>query len=161
MYAILAAGLVILLVLLFFIGRAVGIARSRRRLPDHPAQMEPPQSPAEPESVPEPVPEPEEAPRRFGGDAGSPVIVPESVPAEEAPAPEAVTPPEEEVPAEEPEAPVSEEVPAEPEPAPEPEEPTPETPEEAPEEPEDKPQTLDRDSLDALLEEIRNMEPLI
>ena len=32
-------------------------------------------------------------------------------------------------------------------------------PEEAPEEPEDKPQTLDRDSLDALLEEIRNMEP--
>ena len=61
MYAILAAGLVILLVLLFFIGRAVGIARSRRRLPDHPAQMEPPQSPAEPESVPEtpePVPEP-------------------------------------------------------------------------------------------------------
>ena len=47
----------------------------------------------------------------------------------------------------------------EPEPAPEPEEPTPETPEEAPEEPEDKPQTLDRDSLDALLEEIRNMEP--
>ena len=33
------------------------------------------------------------------------------------------------------------------------------TPEEAPEEPEDKPQTLDRDSLDALLEEIRNMEP--
>ena len=48
---------------------------------------------------------------------------------------------------------------AEPEPAPEPEEPTPQTPEEAPEEPEDKPQTLDRDSLDALLEEIRNMEP--
>ena len=46
----------------------------------------------------------------------------------------------------------------EPEPAPEPE-PTPQTPEEAPEEPEDKPQTLDRDSLDALLEEIRNMEP--
>ena len=44
------------------------------------------------------------------------------------------------------------------EPAPEPE-PTPQTPEEAPEEPEDKPQTLDRDSLDALLEEIRNMEP--
>ena len=46
----------------------------------------------------------------------------------------------------------------EPEPAPEPE-PTPQTPEEAPEEPEEKPQTLDRDSLDALLEEIRNMEP--
>ena len=46
----------------------------------------------------------------------------------------------------------------EPEPAPEPE-PTPQTPEEVPEEPEDKPQTLDRDSLDALLEEIRNMEP--
>ena len=32
-------------------------------------------------------------------------------------------------------------------------------PEETPEEPEDMPQTLERDSLDALLEEIRNMEP--
>ena len=106
MYAILAAGLVILLVLLFFIGRAVGIARSRRRLPDHPAQMEPPQSPAEPESVPEtpesvpePVPEPEEAPAASEETPVPPVIVPESAPAEEAPAPEAVTPPEEEVPA--------------------------------------------------------------
>ncbi len=152
MYAILAAGLVVLLVLLFFMGRAVGIARSRRRLPDRLAQMEPPQSPAEPEpaqetpeSVPEPVPEPE-VPAASEETLVPPVIVPESVPAEEAPAPEAVTPPEEKVP-------------AEPEPAPEPEEPTPETPEEAPEEPEDKPQTLDRDSLDALLEEIRNMEP--
>ena len=157
MYAILAAGLVILLVLLFFIGRAVGIARSRRRLPDHPAQMEPPQSPAEPEpvpetpeSVPEPVPEPE-VPAASEETPVPPVIVPESAPAEEAPAPEAVTPPEEEVPAEETPA---EETPAEPEPVPEPE-PTPE----APEEPEEKPQTLDRDSLDALLEEIRNMEP--
>lgn len=160
-YAILAAGLVVLLVLLFFIGRAVGIARSRRRLLDRLAQMEPPQSPAEPEpapqpepvpeSVPEPVPEPE-APAASTETPVPPVIVPESVPAEEAPAPEAVTPPEEEVPAEETPA---EETPAEPEPAPEPEEPTSETPEE----PEDKPQTLDRDSLDALLEEIRNMEP--
>ena len=165
LYAILALQLVVLLVALFFIGRSVGISRSRRRLPDHPAQMEPPQSPAEPESVPEtpesvpePVPEPEEAPAASEETPVPPVIVPESVPAEEAPAPEAVTPPEEEVPAEEPEAPVSEEVPAEPEPVPEPE-PTPQTPEEAPEEPEDKPQTLDRDSLDALLEEIRNMEP--
>ncbi len=163
MYAILAAGLVVLLVLLFFMGRAVGIAHRRRRLPDHPAQMEPPQSPEEPESVPEtpesvpePVPEPEEAPAASEETPVPPVIVPESVPAEEAPAPEAVTPPEEEVPAEETPA---EETPAEPEPAPEPEEPTPQTPEEAPEEPEDKPQTLDRDSLDALLEEIRNMEP--
>ena len=150
-----------LLVLLFFMGRAVGIARSRRRLSDRLAQMEPPQSPAEPESVPEtpesvpePVPEPE-APTASEETPVPPVIVPESVPAEEAPAPEAVTPPEEEVPAEETPA---EETPAEPEPAPEPE-PTPQTPEEAPEEPEDKPQTLDRDSLDALLEEIRNMEP--
>ena len=158
MYAILAAGLVILLVLLFFMGRAVGIARSRRRLPDHPAQMEPPQSPAEPESVPEtpesvpePVPEPE-VPAASEETPVPPVTMPESAPAEEAPAPEAVTPPEEEVPAEETPA---EETPAEPESAPEPEEPTPETPEE----PEDKPQTLDRDSLDALLEEIRNMEP--
>lgn len=165
-YAILAAGLVVLLVLLFFIGRAVGIARSRRRLLDRLAQMEPPQSPAEPEPapqpepVPEPVPEPEEAPAASEETPVPPVIVPESVPAEEAPAPEAVTPPEEDAPAEETPA---EETPAEPEPAPEPEEPTPQTPEEAPEEapeePEDKPQTLDRDSLDALLEEIRNMEP--
>lgn len=154
MYAILAAGLVVLLVLLFFIGRAVGIARSRRRLLDRLAQMEPPQSPEEPESVPEtPEPVPElETPAASEETPVPPVIVPESVPAEEAPAPEAVTPPEEEVPAEETPA---EETPAEPEPAPEPEEPTPE----APEEPEDKPQTLDRDSLDALLEEIRNMEP--
>lgn len=158
MYAILAAGLVVLLVLLFFMGRAVGIAHRRHRLLARLAQMEPPQSPEEPESVPEtpesvpePVPEPE-APAASTETPVPPVIVPESVPAEEAPAPEAVTPPEEEVPAEETPA---EETPAEPEPAPEPEEPTSETPEE----PEDKPQTLDRDSLDALLEEIRNMEP--
>lgn len=158
MYAILAAGLVVLLVLLFFMGRAVGIAHRRRRLLARLAQMEPPQSPEEPESVPEtpesvpePVPEPE-VPAASEETPVPPVIVPESVPAEEAPAPEAVTPPEEEVPAEETPA---EETPAEPESAPEPEEPTPETPEE----PEDKPQTLDRDSLDALLEEIRNMEP--
>lgn len=158
MYAILAAGLVVLLVLLFFMGRAVGIAYRRRRLLARLAQMEPPQSPEEPESVPEtpesvpePVPEPE-VPAASEETPVPPVIVPESVPAEEAPAPEAVTPPEEEVPAEETPA---EETPAEPESAPEPEEPTPETPEE----PEDKPQTLDRDSLDALLEEIRNMEP--
>lgn len=157
-YAILAAGLVVLLVLLFFMGRAVGIARSRRRLLDRLAQMEPPQSPEEPESVPEtPEPVPElETPAASEETPVPPVAVPESVPAEEAPAPEAVTPPEEGVPAEETPA---EETPAEPEPAPEPEEPTPQTPEEAPEEPEDKPQTLDRDSLDALLEEIRNMEP--
>lgn len=157
MYAILAAGLVVLLVLLFFMGRAVGIARRRRRLPDRLAQMEPPQSPEEPESAPQPesVPEPE-IPAASEETPVPPVIVPESVPAEEAPAPETVTPPEEDAPAEETPA---EETPAEPEPAPEPEEPTPETPEEAPEEPEDKPQTLDRDSLDALLEEIRNMEP--
>lgn len=151
-YAILAAGLVVLLVLLFFMGRAVGIARSRRRLPDRLAQMEPPQSPEEPESAPQPEPVPEpEVPAASEETPVPPVIVPESAPAEEAPAPEAVTPPEEEVPAEETPA---EETPAEPEPAPEPES----TPE-APEEPEDKPQTLDRDSLDALLEEIRNMEP--
>lgn len=156
MYAILAAGLVVLLVLLFFMGRAVGIAHRRRRLPDRLAQMEPAQSPEEPEPAPQPEPVPEpEVPAASEETPVPPVIVPESAPAEEAPAPEAVTPPEEEVPAEETPA---EETPAEPEPAPEPE-PTPQTPEEAPEEPEDKPQTLDRDSLDALLEEIRNMEP--
>lgn len=157
MYAILAAGLVVLLALLFFMGRAVGIARSRRRLLARLAQMEPPQSPAEPESAPQPEPVPEpEVPAASEETPVPPVTMPESVPAEEAPAPEAVTPPEEEVPAEETPA---EETPAEPEPAPEPEEPAPQTPEEAPEEPEDKPRTLDRDSLDALLEEIRNMEP--
>lgn len=156
MYAILAAGLVVLLVLLFFMGRAVGIAHRRRRLPDRLAQMEPAQSPEEPEPAPQPEPVPEpEVPAASEETPVPPVIVPESAPAEEAPAPEAVTPPEEEVPAEETPA---EETPAEPESAPEPE-PTPQTPEEAPEEPEDKPQTLDRDSLDALLEEIRNMEP--
>lgn len=156
MYAILAAGLVVLLVLLFFMGRAVGIAHRRRRLPDRLAQMEPAQSPEEPESTPQPEPVPEpEVPAASEETPVPPVTMPESAPAEEAPAPEAVTPPEEEVPAEETPA---EETPAELEPAPEPE-PTPETPEEAPEEPEDKPQTLDRDSLDALLEEIRNMEP--
>lgn len=157
MYAILAAGLVVLLVLLFFMGRAVGIAHRRRRLLARLAQMEPPQPPAEPEPAPQPEPVSEpETPAVSEETPVPPVIVPESVPAEEAPAPEAVTPPEEEVPAEETPA---EETPAELEPAPEPEEPTPQTPEEAPEEPEDKPQTLDRDSLDALLEEIRNMEP--
>lgn len=156
MYAILAAGLVVLLVLLFFMGWAVGIAHRRRRLPDRLAQMEPAQSPEEPESTPQPEPVPEpEVPAASEETPVPPVTMPESAPAEEAPAPEAVTPPEEEVPAEETPA---EETPAELEPAPEPE-PTPETPEEAPEEPEDKPQTLDRDSLDALLEEIRNMEP--
>ncbi len=156
MYAILAAGLVVLLVLLFFMGRAVGIAHRRRRLPDRLAQMEPAQSPEEPEPAPQPEPVPEpEVPAASEETPVPPVTMPESAPAEEAPAPEAVTPPEEEVPAEETPA---EETPAEPEPVPEPE-PTPETPEEAPEEPEDKPQTLDRDSLDALLEEIRNMEP--
>ena len=156
MYAILAAGLVVLLVLLFFMGRAVGIAHRRRRLPDRLAQMEPAQSPEEPESAPQPEPVPEpETPAASEETPVPPVTMPESVPAEEAPAPEAVTPPEEEVPAEETPA---EEPPAEPEPAPEPE-PTPQTPEEAPEEPEEKSQTLDRDSLDALLEEIRNMEP--
>ena len=156
MYAILAAGLVVLLVLLFFMGRAVGIAHRRRRLPDRLAQMEPAQSPEEPESAPQPEPVPEpETPAASEETPVPPVTMPESVPAEEAPAPEAVTPPEEEVPAEETPA---EETPAEPEPAAEPE-PTPQTPEEAPEEPEEKSQTLDRDSLDALLEEIRNMEP--
>ena len=156
MYAILAAGLVVLLVLLFFMGRAVGIAHRRRRLPDRLAQMEPAQSPEDPESAPQPEPVPEpETPAASEETPVPPVTMPESVPAEEAPAPEAVTPPEEEVPAEETPA---EETPAEPEPAPEPE-PTPQTPEEAPEEPEEKSQTLDRDSLDALLEEIRNMEP--
>lgn len=169
MYAILAAGLVVLLVLLFFMGRAVGIARSRRRILDRLARMEQPE-PQEPQPEPEhePTAQPEEsaqesAPAASGQpEAPEPEIPPEPSEAPEAPEPaqpEAPDPaPAESEPAPvEPETPASEAESAAPE---EPEAPAPEaesaTPEE-PETPESEEKTLDRESLDALLEEIRNM----
>lgn len=146
LYAILALQLVVLLVALFFIGRSVGISRSRRRILDRLARMEQPEPQPESASEPEPVTQPE---------SPEPEIPPEPQP-EPPKNPEPVQP---ETPAPEPAAAEPEPVPVEPEtPAPEeesaaPEEPeTPETPES-----EEKPQTLDRESLDALLEEIRNM----
>lgn len=178
MYAILAAGLVVLLVLLFFIGRAVGIARSRRRILDRLARMEQPEPEHEPtaqpeESAQEPapaasaqpeVPEPEippepselpEVPEPAQPEAPDPAPAEaESAPVEaEAPAPEAESAPVE------PEIPAPEAESAAPE---EPETPAPESEPAAPEEPEtpeseENPQPLDRESLDALLEEIRNM----
>ena len=181
LYAILALQLVVLLVALFFIGRSVGISRSRRRILDRLARMEQPE-PQEPQPEPqEPQPEPEH----------EPTVQPEESAQEPAPAasaqPEA---PEPEIPPEPSELPELPEVPepaqpeapdpapAESEPAPvepetpaseaesaapeEPETPAPEAESAAPEEPEtpeseENPQTLDRESLDALLEEIRNM----
>ena len=152
LYAILALQLVVLLVALFFIGRSVGISRSRRRILDRLARMEQPEPQPASASEPEPVTQPESVPEP------EPAAQPESPePQPEPPKnPEPVQP---ETPAPEPAAAEPESVPAEPEPpAPEeesaaPEEPeTPETPES-----EEKPHTLDRESLDALLEEIRNM----
>lgn len=157
LYAILALQLVVLLVALFFIGRSVGISRSRRRILDRLARMEQPEPQPESASEPEPVTQSESAP------VPEPAAQPESpepeIPPEPSEPPEVPEPVQPETPAPEPAAAEPESVPAEPEtPAPEeesaaPEEPeTPETPES-----EEKPQTLDRESLDALLEEIRNM----
>ena len=158
LYAILALQLVVLLVALFFIGRSVGISRSRRRILDRLARMEQPEPQPESASEPEPVTQSESAPvpePAAQPESPEPEIPPEPQP-EPPKNPEPVRP---ETPAPEPAAAEPESVPAEPEtPAPEeesaaPEEPeTPETPES-----EEKPQTLDRESLDALLEEIRNM----
>ena len=158
LYAILALQLVVLLVALFFIGRSVGISRSRRRILDRLARMEQPE-PQEPQPEPEhePTAQPEES-------AQEPAPAASAQP--EAPEAESAAPEEPETP-----APEVESAPVEPEtPAPEAESATPEEPEApapeaesaAPEEPEtpeseEKPQTLDRESLDALLEEIRNM----
>lgn len=158
LYAILALQLVVLLVALFFIGRSVGISRSRRRILDRLARMEQPEPQPESASEPEPVTQSESAPvpePAAQPESPEPEIPPEPQP-EPPKNPEPVQP---ETPAPVPAAAEPESVPAEPEtPAPEeesaaPEEPeTPETPES-----EEKPQTLDRESLDALLEEIRNM----
>ena len=156
MYAILALQLVVLLVALFFIGRSVGISRSRRRILDRLARMEQPE-PQEPQPEPEhePTAQPEESAQEPAPaasaqpEAPEPEISPEPSEAPEGPEPE--IPPEAPDPA-----------PAESESAPEPETPAPEAESATPEEPEtpeseEKPQPLDRESLDALLEEIRNM----
>lgn len=186
MYAILALQLVVLLVALFFIGRFVGISRSRRRILDRLARMEQPE-PQEPQPEPEhePTAQPEKSAQEPAPAASAQPEVPEpEIPPEPSEAPEAPEPAQPEAPdpapAESEPAPVEPETPApeaesaapeEPEaPAPEAESATPEEPETpapeaesaAPEEPEtpeseEKAQTLDRESLDALLEEIRNM----
>ena len=151
LYTILALQLVVLLVALFFIGRSVGISRSRRRILDRLARMEQPEPQPEPEH--EPTAQPEES-------AQEPAPAASAQP--EAPEPEIPPEPSElsEVPEPaQPEAP--DPAPAESEPAPvEPETPAPEPESAAPEEPEtpeSEEKTLDRESLDALLEEIRNM----
>lgn len=157
LYAILALQLVVLLVALFFIGRSVGISRSRRRILDRLARMEQPEPQPESASEPEPVTQSESAP------VPEPAAQPESPEPEIPPEPQP-EPPKNPEPAQPEPAPVEPETPApEAESAPvEPEAPAPEAESAAPEEPEtpeseEKPQTLDRESLDALLEEIRNM----
>lgn len=153
LYAILALQLVVLLVALFFIGRSVGISRSRRRILDRLARMEQPEPQPEPEH--EPTAQPEESAQEPAPAASAQPEAPEpEIPPEPSELPEVPEPAQ-------PEAP--DPAPAESEPAPvEPETPAPEAESAAPEEPEtpeseEKPQPLDRESLDALLEEIRNM----
>lgn len=176
LYAILALQLVVLLVALFFIGRSVGISRSRRRILDRLARMEQPEPEYEPtaqpeESAQEPAPAASAQP-----EAPEPEISPEpselpepEIPPEPSELPEVPEPSQPEAP--DPAPAESEPAPVEPEtPAPEaesaapeePETPAPEAESATPEEPEtpeseEKPQPLDRESLDALLEEIRNM----
>ena len=154
LYAILALQLVVLLVALFFIGRSVGISRSR--ILDRLARMEQPE-PQEPQPEPEhePTAQPEESAQEPAPAASAQPEAPEpEIPPEPSELPEVPEPAQ-------PEAP--DPAPAESEPAPvEPETPAPEAESAAPEEPEtpeseEKPQPLDRESLDALLEEIRNM----
>ena len=190
LYAILALQLVVLLVALFFVGRSVGISRSRRRILDRLARMEQPEpqepqpEPQEPQPEPEhePTAQPEESAQEPAPAASAQPEVPEpEIPPEPSEAPEAPEPAQPEAPdpalAESEPAPVEPETPApevesapvEPEtPAPEAESATPEEPEtpapeaesaapEEPETPESEEKTLDRESLDALLEEIRNM----
>ena len=155
LYAILALQLVVLLVALFFIGRSVGIS-CRRRILDRLARMEQPE-PQEPQPEPEhePTAQPEESAQEPAPAASAQPEAPEpEIPPEPSNPPEVPEP-------DQPEAP--DPAPAESEPAPvEPETPAPEAESATPEEPEtpeseENPQTLDRESLDALLEEIRNM----
>ena len=162
MYAILAAGLVILLVLLFFMGRAVGISRSRRRILDRLARMEQPEpQESQPEPEHEPTAQPEESAQEPAPAASAQLEAPEpEIPPEPSELPEVPEPAQPEAPdpapAESEPAPVESETPA-----PDAESATPEEPEapapEEPETPESEEKTLDRESLDALLEEIRNM----
>ena len=183
LYAILALQLVVLLVALFFIGRSVGISRSRRRILDRLARMEQPEpQETQPEPEYEPTAQPEESAQEPAPAASAQPEAPEpEISPEPSELPEPEIPPE---PSELPEVPepsqpeAPDPAPAESEPAPvEPETPAPEAESAAPEEPEtpapeaesatpeepetpeseEKPQPLDRESLDALLEEIRNM----
>lgn len=165
LYAILALQLVVLLVALFFIGRSVGISRSRRRILDRLARMEQPE-PQEPQPEPEhePTAQPEESAQEPAPAASAQPEAPEpEIPPEPSELPEVPEPAQPEAPEPETPAPEAEAAPVEPEsPAPEAEAPAPEAESAAPEEPEtpeseESPQTLDRESLDALLEEIRNM----
>ena len=171
LYAILALQLVVLLVALFFIGRSVGISRSRRRILDRLARMEQPE-PQEPQPEPEhePTAQPEESAQEPAPAASAQPEAPEpEIPPEPSELPEVPEPAQPEAPdpapAESEPAPVEPETPApETESAPvepeEPETPAPEAESAAPEEPEtpeSEEKTLDRESLDALLEEIRNM----
>lgn len=160
LYAILALQLVVLLVALFFIGRSVGISRSRRRILDRLARMEQPE-PQEPQPEPEhePTAQPEESAQEPAPAASAQPEVPEpEIPPEPSELPEVPEPAQPEAPdlapAESEPAPEAEPAPVEPEtPAPEAESAAPEEPET----PESEEKTLDRESLDALLEEIRNM----
>ena len=183
LYAILALQLVVLLVALFFIGRSVGISR-RRRILDRLARMEQPEpQETQPEPEHEPTAQPEESAQEPAPAASAQPEVPEpEIPPESSEPPEVPEPGQPEAPdpapaesepaPEEPEAPAPEAesaAPEEPEtPAPEAESAAPEEPEtpapeaesgapEEPETPESEEKTLDRESLDALLEEIRNM----
>jgi len=169
LYAILALQLVVLLVALFFIGRSVGISRSRRRILDRLARMEQPElQEPQPEPEHEPTAQPEESAQEPAPAASAQPEVPEpEIPPEPSELPEVPEPAQPEVP--DPAPAESEPAPVEPEtPAPEAESATPEEPEtpapeaesatpEEPETPESEEKTLDRESLDALLEEIRNM----
>ena len=166
LYAILALQLVVLLVALFFVGRSVGISRSRRRILDRLARMEQPEpQETQPEPEHEPTAQPEESAQEPAPAASAQPEAPEpEISPEPSELPEPEIPPE---PSELPEVPepaqpeAPDPAPAESEPAPvEPETPAPEAESAAPEEPEtpeSEEKTLDRESLDALLEEIRNM----
>lgn len=138
LYAIVAAGLVLLLLLLFLLGRATAVAAIERRSKKLLAKMDACEAEQTAETGLEPAAEAEPAPQPE----------PESEPT---PEPEKETAPEIRV--DLPAAPVPEPAPeppaAEPEPVPEPEKPA---------EAEPGKSTLDRLALDELLDEIKNMQ---
>ena len=128
LYAILALHLVVLLVALFFIGRSVGISRSRRRILDRLARMEQPEpQETQPEPEHEPTAQPEESAQEPAPAASAQPEAPEpEIPPESSELPEIPEPAQ-------PEAP--DPAPAESEPAPvEPETPASEAESAAPEE---------------------------